>query len=227
MDKNLKKLSRVELLELMISLSEDYEALADENNRLKKMLSVQRLPRSTKVGSIAEAALAANGYFEAAQRSADEYLREIKHLKDELAKRAEAQSPAAMGAQAYAAQQAGRQAQVDIQQAQQQASHIVARANAQADAIIADARARAEETLANANRQSHAILSQAQRQLSQVPRVSQVPTTQGSPMTQGPSIASMHAQVPQVQHPYLAPDATVELPNARGRHTRPIVGGGF
>ena len=223
MDKNLKKLSRVELLELMISLSEDYEALADENNRLKKMLSVQRLPRSTKVGSIAEAALAANGYFESAQRSADEYLREIKHLKDELAKRVESQNHTAMGAQAASMQQAGRQAQADLQQARAQAGQIIARANAQAEAILADARSRAEETLANANRQSHAILSQAQRQTSYVPSS----TLQSSQIPSIMQVPSIHSQVPQVQQSYLPSDATIELPNAHGRHTRPIVDGGL
>ena len=164
MDKKLKKLSRVELLELMISLSEDYEQLADENNRLRKMISAQRLPRSTKVGSIAEAALQANGFFAAAQKSADEYLREIKHLRDELARRIEAQSATAVGTRAVAAQQAEQQAQHQLQQAQARANQIVAYAKAQADAIVADARARAEETLANANRQSHAMMSQASRQ---------------------------------------------------------------
>ena len=210
MDKNLKKLSRVELLELMISLSEDYEALADENNRLKKMLSVQRLPRSTKVGSIAEAALAANGYFESAQRSADEYLREIKHLRDELAKRVEAQSSTAMGARAAATQQAQAQANYDLQQAQAQAGQIIARAHSQADAIVADARARAEETLANANRQSHAIMSQAQRQAMNVPAV-------------GPS----NLQVPQVAQPHQTSDVTMEIPGLHARHTRAAADGGL
>lgn len=219
MDKNLKKLSRVELLELMISLSEDYEALADENNRLKKMLSVQRLPRSTKVGSIAEAALTANGFFESAQRSADEYLREIKHLRDELAKRTEEQKSAASVAnRAYAGQQPGVSSHADLQQAETQASRIIARANSQAEAILADARARAEETLANANRQSHAILSQAQRQASFSASV-----TSHANLAQVPQVAP----ATHVQQSRLQADATVELPTARGRHTRPIVEGGL
>lgn len=206
MDKNLKKLSRVELLELMIGLSEDREALIAENNRLKQMLSAQRLPRSTKVGSIAEAALAANGYFESAQRSADEYLREIKHLRDEIARNADARGHP---------QGASR---VELSQAQAQARRIVARANAQAEAILADARSRAEETIADANRQSHAIMLQAQRRASAV----------------SPS-ASRDAQVgflgssaiPKAQPAYGFADATVELPPLRGRHTRAATDGGL
>lgn len=210
MDKNLKKLSRVELLELMISLSEDYEALADENNRLKKMLSVQRLPRSTKVGSIAEAALAANGFFESAQRSADSYLREIKHLRDELAQRVSNQSKAAE-ARVGAMQQ--QQAAFEVQQAQAQANQIIARAHSQADAIVADAQRRAEETLANANRRSHAILSQAQRQASAPSSAS--PNLQGLP-------------IPQVSQPYAhSADVTVEIPGLHARHTRTATDGGL
>ena len=210
MDKNLKKLSRVELLELMISLSEDYEALADENNRLKKMLSVQRLPRSTKVGSIAEAALAANGYFESAQRSADSYLREIKHLRDELAQRVSAQGQAA-GARVGMAQQP--QMSFEVQQAQAQAGQIIARARSQADAIVADAQRRAEETLANANRQSHAILSQAQRQAA-------------APVPAPSSLQGL--QIPQVAQPYSrSADATVEIPGLHARHTRTATDGGL
>ena len=100
MDKSLKKLSRIELLEVMVSLSEAYEEQFNENKFLRKELSAQRrsmreaqrLPRAAKAGSIAEAALQANGYFEAAQRSADDYLREIKRLHDEFAQRNEAQA---------------------------------------------------------------------------------------------------------------------------------------
>ena len=212
MDKNLKKLSRVELLELMISLSEDYEALADENNRLKKMLSAQRLPRSTKVGSIAEAALAANGYFESAQRSADSYLREIKHLRDELTQRVNAQGQAARG-RAGATQQFQTSFEIQQAQAQAQANKIIAHARSQADAIVADARYRAGETLANANRQSHAILSQAQRQ-------ADIPASTPS--------GSRGLQIPQVlqSHPHSV-DATAEIPGMRTRYTVPATDRGL
>lgn len=110
MDKSLKKLNRAELLELLVALSEEYDDLVDENDRLKKMLMSQRLPRSTKVGSIAEAALQVNGFFEAAQRSADEYLREIKHLRNELATRVDGPSRIAVDSELAVARQNERQA---------------------------------------------------------------------------------------------------------------------
>ena len=160
MDNNLKKLSRVELLELLISLSDDYQILLDENYQLKQELSSQRqrISRSAKVGSLAEAAFLANGYYEAAQRSADVYLREIKHLRDELARRVDNQARSEAQARAAAAH-AEHQARYEMQQAQARADQIVERAKAQAQAILESARAQAEETLRVANRRAYATRS--------------------------------------------------------------------
>lgn len=89
MDNNLKKLNRVQLLQLMVQLSEDRDALFAENTELRKRAAEQPpAAASMKVGSIAEAALQANGYFESAQNAADEYLREIKRMRDQVAARA-------------------------------------------------------------------------------------------------------------------------------------------
>lgn len=136
----------------MVNLSEDYEELSAENARLKRMLASQRLPKSAKVGSIAQAALQANGYFEAVQRSADEYLREIKHLRDELAIRTQdAYNRTPEGAQAQA------QAQALIKDAQSRADQIVSRAQHQARSILADARTRSDEALTDANQIARSI----------------------------------------------------------------------
>lgn len=146
MNRDMKKLSRVELLELMVELSEDYDELSAENARLKKMLASHRLPKNAKVGSIAEAALQANGYFYAAQRSADEYLREIKHLRDELALRTQE-----MQERSTAAGQDRRY------------MRIKAQAEAEAQAIVRDAQARANQIVAAAQAQAQAALMDAQR----------------------------------------------------------------
>lgn len=153
MDRSLKKLTRVELLELMVNLSEDYERLSIENERLRKAAKSQRLPRSAKVGSLAEAALKANGYFDAAQRSADEYLREIKTMRDELVSRTNRVRST------EASQRAESQAL--IADAQVQAQQILSRAQAQAERILADARVRSEQALADASRQSRPLSPQA------------------------------------------------------------------
>ena len=186
MDKSLKDFNRMELLQLLLKASEMNEALVAENTSLRKSAAArksvpaqqpqeqpQRLPQAAKVGSIAEAALQANGYFDAAQRAADDYLREIKYLRDQVAARAAASGQGQIPQQTgYRQQQVNTQAHV--QDAQMKASAIINQANAQARAIVADARVRSEamvndarvqsETMiADANRQSHIIVAQASR----------------------------------------------------------------
>jgi len=78
-DRDLKKLSRAELLELLIKLSEENEALSLERDDLKKRLEDKTL-RFQDAGSIAEAALRVNGIFEDAQRAAEQYLENVKHM---------------------------------------------------------------------------------------------------------------------------------------------------
>lgn len=76
-DRDLRKMNRKELLELLI-------ALKKENDQLKKQLqkqAVQLQSRTIQVknaGSIAEAALALNGVFESADKAAAQYLENIK-----------------------------------------------------------------------------------------------------------------------------------------------------
>lgn len=149
MDKSLKKLSRVELLELMVDLSDECDELIAENNQLRRALSQQRLPRNAKVGSIAEAALRANGYFEAAQRSADEYLREIKYLRDELALRS---------------QRSPQEAQAVVSGAEDE---VLSEARAEAHKILKDAQAQARQIVEHAQGQARAITEEAQAQANQ------------------------------------------------------------
>lgn len=80
-DRDLKKLSRAELLELLIKLSEENEALSVKMDGLQKSLEDKQL-HFQDVGSIAEAALRVNGIFEDAQRAAEQYLENVKHVND-------------------------------------------------------------------------------------------------------------------------------------------------
>lgn len=81
-DKELKRLSRSELLEMLI-------AQASENEKLKQELEDARTAlqdRSIAIdnaGSIAEASLQLNGVFEAAQAAAEQYLVNIRRVNDQ------------------------------------------------------------------------------------------------------------------------------------------------
>ncbi len=83
-DKDIRKLSRTELLELLIDQTKENEALTErieeqvtQINELKKRLE-DRAILIENAGSIAEASLRLNEVFEAAQAAADEYVENVR-----------------------------------------------------------------------------------------------------------------------------------------------------
>lgn len=77
--KELKKLSREELLEMLLAQTKKVEELEAQLEKVKKQLEDKNI-KVAKSGSIAEAALQLNGVFEAAQNAADQYLANIQNL---------------------------------------------------------------------------------------------------------------------------------------------------
>lgn len=99
-DKELHKLSRKELLELMLEQSRQLDELREQLRQAQEQLTSRRLLLN-KAGSIAEAALQVNRVFEAAQAAAEQYLENVQtlsgrqaevcqQLADESQKKAEA-----------------------------------------------------------------------------------------------------------------------------------------
>ncbi len=76
-EKDLKKLSRIELLELLIEQTEENQQLTEQLRSLQTQLANRRITIEES-GSIAEASLKLNGVFEAAQAAADEYLANVR-----------------------------------------------------------------------------------------------------------------------------------------------------
>lgn len=76
-DKELRRMSRVNLIDIIYQLQKSEALLKEDNARLTEALADREL-RIEKLGSIAEAALALNNVFEAAQAAADQYLAEAK-----------------------------------------------------------------------------------------------------------------------------------------------------
>ena len=72
-DRELQKLKRVELLQLLVEQSRELDALRRELEETKKQLADREL-HMQEAGSIAEASMQLNGVFEAAQRAADQCL---------------------------------------------------------------------------------------------------------------------------------------------------------
>ncbi len=76
-DKEVHKLSKAELLEVLVELSEENDRLKEEIKSLKQQLNDRKI-EIEKCGSIAEASLMISKVFEAAQEAADCYLENIK-----------------------------------------------------------------------------------------------------------------------------------------------------
>ncbi len=118
-NKELRKLSRAELIDILFELQTQNENLTAENRELAAQLESRQL-QITEAGSIAEAALRLNGVFEAAQAAADQY---VRCTKDSLTI-----------------------AERTLAAANRQADTLVQEATAQAQKLLADADARLESS---------------------------------------------------------------------------------
>ena len=81
-EKELKGLSRADLLDLLIAESKKVQQLEEELEQVKEML-VSREISLANAGSIAEAALQLNGVFEAAQAAAAQYVENVTRLSQQ------------------------------------------------------------------------------------------------------------------------------------------------
>lgn len=81
-DKELRKLKRVELLEMLIAQVEENERLKESLEEAQKALSDRQIIIN-EAGSIADAALQINGVYAVAQAAATQYLENIQRLSGE------------------------------------------------------------------------------------------------------------------------------------------------
>ena len=76
-EKDIRKLGRAELLELLIMQTEENERLSARIDELEGVIGDRRIDIESS-GSIAEAALKLNKVFESAQAAAEEYIESVK-----------------------------------------------------------------------------------------------------------------------------------------------------
>ena len=81
-DREFKRLSRAQLIEIIYQLQLQIETLNKEKEELVNKLADKRI-RLQSVGNIAEAALEINECFRSAQNAAEQYLNEIKAIREE------------------------------------------------------------------------------------------------------------------------------------------------
>lgn len=80
--KELSKLKRVDLLEVLLSLSKENEELQRKLAEAEQKLADKEI-KIAKAGSMAEAALLLNGVFEAADAAASQYLENLRRAAGE------------------------------------------------------------------------------------------------------------------------------------------------
>lgn len=80
-EKELKKLSRTDMLQMLIDQSEEMEKLKTELEKAQSELRNREI-KISEAGSIAEAAIAINGVFEAAQAASLQYVESVKKLSE-------------------------------------------------------------------------------------------------------------------------------------------------
>lgn len=87
-EKELKKLNRAELLELLLVQTREAERLQERLEKAEAELASRHL-RVLEAGNLAQAVLAVNGVMEAAQAAAQQYLENIARMEEETKLRCE------------------------------------------------------------------------------------------------------------------------------------------
>lgn len=81
-DRELRKLSRADLLELLLKETQENEKLRAQLEEANKKLADREILIQNS-GSLAEAAMKMNGVFEAADRAVRQYLENVRRIGDE------------------------------------------------------------------------------------------------------------------------------------------------
>ena len=146
-EKELRRMSRPELIEIIYALKSNEESLQKKNTHLEEQLN-DRTIQISEAGSIAEAALQLNDIFSTAQIAADDYLTSIKAANVSMEEEQKA---------------AAKEAERVVAEAQAQAEQIVAEANAEAARIMTMAKEKADNTLSEAEAASQHMTDTAQK----------------------------------------------------------------
>lgn len=80
-DKELRRMSRSELLQMLIVQAEENKALREQLDQARAELDSRRIAVE-KAGNLAEAALSLNGVFQAAENAAQQYLENVRMAND-------------------------------------------------------------------------------------------------------------------------------------------------
>lgn len=157
-EKELRKMNRTELIEIIYALQQNEKSLRRENEDLHEQLEDKTI-RLEKSGSIAEAALGLNHIFEDAEKAARQYLASVK----------EANGPAELQAQTILAnatkkaealtKQAEKECAAKLQAADRECEEKLTAAETEAEAIVEEAKEAAKDRIAKVNRRIKLLMN--------------------------------------------------------------------
>lgn len=138
-DRELRKLSRRDLLELLVSQGRERDALQTELEQVKAAFENRQL-QIEQAGSVAEAALQLNGVFEAAQAAAQQYLENIRQRSEDVEEICARREAACAALEAETRQKIDRQ----MQEAAKAAQDMEENTRRKCQAMEAEAREKSE-----------------------------------------------------------------------------------
>lgn len=159
-DKELSKLRRTELLEMLIAQGKENAALQEQLKQAQEAQQGREL-LIAEAGTMADAAFQLNDVIGSAQKAVDLYVENVKRLMAQQQQEAEA---AMTDAKAHASQvvtDADERAQWLLTAARDQAAHILSDAHSDAERILAQAREDAAQLRAEAQKEREELLAQA------------------------------------------------------------------
>ena len=162
-DKELRRMSRPELIEIIYALKSNEEVLKKKNTQLNEQLN-DRTIRMEKAGSIAEASLQLNDIFTVAQEAADEYLNSIKAANESMEDK---QRAAAIEADRVVSE-AKAQAEGIIGDANEEATRIMTMAKEQAESTLSEARTASQQMTEAAQKRSQSMITAAESKRDQL-----------------------------------------------------------
>lgn len=156
--KELKSLSRSDLLEMLIMQTERVERMEKDLEEAKRRAESREIIVAN-AGTLAEAAMQINEVFKAADQAAAQYLSNIMRMYDEQEQklRAHIQSP---DAQVQGA--TGTEESPVASEGEQKAAELLAEAEDRSRALITEAREQAEQILSQARGEAESLLAEAE-----------------------------------------------------------------
>lgn len=164
-DRELRRMSRTELVEIIFALKQSEDQLKAENAALTAKLEDRQL-HIQNAGSIAQAALELNKVFEAAQAAADEYLASVRAANqgadstaDALRAQAQAEAQQLLAQARTEAEQLKTQARQECQAMTNEAQHKRAQTEADCRALLAKTEQEVKARWAEFDRRASEVLN--------------------------------------------------------------------